>query len=84
MMRAAFKKAALKMFKILRFGPGGEPLIIWGKIYNYSLVSKSQCLSMPKSDTYRASQGLVKDSHTFKNFSITAIHYLTAMTCGMG
>ncbi len=32
----------------------------------------------------RASQGLAKDSPTFKNFSLTAIHYLTAMTCGAG
>ena len=29
----------------------------------------------------RASQGLVKDSPTFKNFSSTAMHYLTAMGC---
>ncbi len=32
----------------------------------------------------RASQGLVKDSPTFKNSSISAIHYLTAITCGVG
>ncbi len=29
-------------------------------------------------------QGLVKDSPTFKNFSIKPIHYFSAMTWGVG
>ena len=32
----------------------------------------------------RASQGLVKDSPTFKNSSTTGIHYFPAMTSGVG
>ncbi len=63
-------------------------------IYFYFLPTSYQiinffCWGTAKEKNYvggrqRASQGLVKDSPTFKNFSISAIHYLTAMTCGVG
>ncbi len=48
-------------------------------IWSHDMIT---CDMLPK--TQRACQRLVKDSCTFKNFSITAIQYFPAMTCGVG